>query len=251
METDLRARLSERPLVAPSILSCDFARLGEECRAVVAAGARILHVDVMDGSFVPNITLGPDLVAAVHRSVDVPLDCHLMIERPERFVGAFAEAGAAIITVHAEATVHLHRLMQQIKETGALAGVSLNPATSLSAIEAVLDEIDLVLIMTVNPGFGGQRPIPSAIRKVGQLRQLLRERGITRGPLIEVDGGVKVENLHDYAGADLLVSGSGVFGLPGSPAPKASLDEAGLRRAYTDVLGRFEAELAGTRPATP
>ncbi|MCA9556803.1 MAG: ribulose-phosphate 3-epimerase, partial [Myxococcales bacterium] len=136
----MRDRLAARPAIAPSILSSDFARLGEDCRAVVAAGASILHVDVMDGHFVPNITLGPDIVKALRGAVDVPLDCHLMISEPERYVGAFVEAGAAIVTVHAEASHHLHRLLQQIKEAGALAGVSLNPATSLQAIEAVLDE---------------------------------------------------------------------------------------------------------------
>ena len=244
MRNGLKSLLAKRPAIAPSILSADFARLGEDCRAVTRGGARILHVDVMDGHFVPNITLGPDIVKAVARSVDVPLDCHLMISRPEAYVEDFVKAGAAIVTVHAEATNHLHRLLQQIKEAGALAGVSLNPATPLTAIEAVLDEIDLVLVMSVNPGFGGQKPIPSAIRKIGQLRQRFADRGLSDPPLIEVDGGVKVENLKDFAGADLFVSGSGVFNLPGWDGPrKDALDEGGLAAAYEGILARFEVEL--------
>ena len=242
----LKTRLSAAPVINPSILSADFSRLGEDCRAVVEAGASILHVDVMDGHFVPNITLGPDIVKAVARSVDVPLDCHLMVSEPDRYIQPFVDAGASIVTVHAEATHHLHRLLQQIKEAGALAGVSLNPATPLSVIETVLDEIDLVLIMTVNPGFGGQKPIASSIAKVGQLTEMINRRRMTNPPLIEVDGGVKVENIHDYSGSDLLVSGSGVFKLPGwSGPPKSDLDYDGLVKAYSQVLGRFNSAMGG------
>ena len=243
------SNLPRGPLILPSILSADFARLGEDCRAVVAAGAKVLHVDVMDGHFVPNITLGPDLVAALRRSVDVPLDVHLMIERPEQYVGAFRAAGADVITVHAEATHHLHRLVQQIKETGAAAGVSLNPATPLSVLDYVLEDLDLVLIMTVNPGFGGQKPIPAAIGKVRELRARLRTRGITRVPIIEVDGGVKVENFADYHGADWYVSGSGVFNLPGvAEADKRKLDFEALKEGYRKVLGRFDRVVAKDPP---
>lgn len=241
--------LPRGPLILPSILSCDFARLGEDCRAVVEAGAKVLHVDVMDGHFVPNITLGPDLVAAVRRSVDVPLDVHLMIERPEQYVGAFRQAGADVITVHAEATHHLHRLVQQIKETGAAAGISLNPATPLSVLEYVLGDVDLILIMTVNPGFGGQKPIPAAIKKVKELRALFQRCGINSPPLIEVDGGVKVENFGDYRGADWFVSGSGVFNLPGvTEQEKRKLGFEALAEGYRKVLGRFDGVIAKDPP---
>ena len=159
--------------IAPSILSADFARLGEEVRAVAAAGADYIHIDVMDGRFVPNITIGPLVVEAVRKVTDLPLDVHLMIEEPERYVEDFAAAGADIIVVHAEACRHLHRVVQQIKATGKKAGVSLNPATPLHVLDYVLEELDLVLLMTVNPGFGGQSFIEACVPKIQQLRGML------------------------------------------------------------------------------
>lgn len=199
-----------RHLIAPSILSADFGRLGAEVEAVTAADADWIHVDVMDGHFVPVITLGPSITAAVGRHTDLPLDVHLMIEKPERHLEAFAEAGAAVITVHQEVCPHLHMTLRTIRSLGCKAGVSINPGTPLSALESVLDCLDLVLVMTVNPGWGGQSAIPSAIAKVARLRARLKELGLD-DVLIEVDGGVKVDNIGDFAAADVLVSGSGVF----------------------------------------
>jgi len=198
--------------IAPSILSADFARLGEEVRAVAAAGADYIHVDVMDGHFVPNITIGPLVVEAVRKITDLPLDVHLMIEHPDRYVPDFARAGADIIVVHAEAAVHLHRSVQLIKSLGKKAGVSLNPATPLSALEYVLDELDLVLLMTVNPGFGGQSFIEACLPKIHALRAMLDRRGCEAE--LEVDGGVKIDNIDriSHAGADVFVAGSAVFG---------------------------------------
>lgn len=201
-----------KKLIAPSILSADFSRLKQELASVEAAGADYIHIDVMDGHFVPNITIGPFIVEAIKRSTKVPLDVHLMIERPEDYIKSFRSAGADIITIHAEATVHLHRLVQSIKEEGAKAGVSINPGTPLKAIEEVLDCIDLVLIMSVNPGFGGQQFIPHSIEKIKKLRKMLDERGLKA--ILEVDGGVKVSNIKkvSMAGADMFVAGSAVFG---------------------------------------
>ncbi len=198
--------------IAPSILSADFSRLGDEIRAVEAAGADYLHVDVMDGRFVPNITIGPLVVEAARRVTGLPLDVHLMIEEPERYVESFAKAGADIIVVHAEACRHLHRVVQQIKGLGTKAGVSLNPATPLCALEYVLEELDLVLLMTVNPGFGGQSFIESGLHKIQQLRGMLDRRGCEAE--LEIDGGVKPSNVSQiaHAGADVLVAGSAVFG---------------------------------------
>lgn len=197
--------------IAPSILSADFARLGEEVRAVAAAGADYIHIDVMDGRFVPNITIGPLVVDAVRKVTDLPLDVHLMIEEPERYVEDFAAAGADIIVVHAEACRHLHRVVQQIKATGKKAGVSLNPATPLNVLDYVLEELDLVLLMTVNPGFGGQSFIEACVPKIQQLRGMLDRRGCEAE--LEIDGGVKPANIARlaHAGADVMVAGSAVF----------------------------------------
>jgi ribulose-phosphate 3-epimerase len=198
--------------IAPSILSADFSRLGEEVRAVEAAGADYIHIDVMDGHFVPNITIGPLVVEAVRRVTALPLDVHLMIENADRYIPDFVKAGADIVVVHAEATAHLHRTVQLIKSLGARAGVSLNPATPLCALEHILEELDLVLLMTVNPGFGGQSFIESCIPKIHALRAMLDRRGCEAE--LEVDGGVKTDNIARiaHAGADVFVAGSAVFG---------------------------------------
>ena len=199
--------------VAPSLLSADFSRLGEEIRAVEAAGADIIHVDVMDGHFVPNITIGPLIVEAARRSTKLPLDVHLMITNPELYIADFAKAGADYITVHVETACHLHRLVQSIKSHNKVkAGAVLNPATPLSSLDHILPDLDMVLIMSVNPGFGGQSFIPSAMDKIRQLRKRIDELGLSIE--IEVDGGVKPENAAGIAdaGADILVAGSAVFG---------------------------------------
>jgi ribulose-phosphate 3-epimerase len=198
--------------IAPSILSADFSRLGDEIRAVEAAGADYIHIDVMDGHFVPNITIGPLLVESVRRVTALPLDVHLMIENPDRFIPDFAEAGADIIVVHAEAVYHLNRSIQLIKSLGKKAGVSLNPATPLNCLEYVLDDLDLVLLMTVNPGFGGQEFIKTSIPKIRSLREMLDMCGSEAE--LEVDGGVKAGNIAgiSHAGADVFVAGSAVFG---------------------------------------
>jgi ribulose-phosphate 3-epimerase len=200
--------------VAPSILSADFSRLGEEIRAVEAAGADIIHIDVMDGHFVPNITIGPLVVQAARKVTKLPLDVHLMIENPELYIADFSKAGADYLTVHAEAAYHLHRLVQSIREhKGVKAAVSLNPATPLEALDYVLGDLDMVLIMSVNPGFGGQAFIPSQYDKIRALRKRIDDRKLAVE--IEVDGGVKTDNAAEVAaaGADILVAGSAVFGV--------------------------------------
>ena len=201
--------------IAPSILSADFARLGEEVKMVEAGGAGLIHIDVMDGHFVPNITIGPLIVKALRPHTDLPLDVHLMIENPDRYIDAFAEAGADYITVQVEACVHLHRVIQTIKAKGIKAGVALNPHTPLVNIEDIMADLDLVLIMSVNPGFGGQAFIPHTLDKLRRLRMLLQEQDLTHIE-VEVDGGVKLDNIREIAeaGAQLLVSGSGIFRTP-------------------------------------
>lgn len=198
--------------IAPSILSADFCRLGEEVRSVAAAGADYIHIDVMDGHFVPNITIGPLVIEAVRKVTNLPLDVHLMITEPDRYIPDFAAAGADIIVVHAEACWHLHRTVQLIKSLGKKAGVSLNPATPLQQLDHVIDELDLVLLMTVNPGFGGQSFIEACIPKIQSLRAMLDRRGLEAE--LEVDGGVKPDNIAriSHAGADVFVAGSAVFG---------------------------------------
>ncbi|HET8540805.1 MAG TPA: ribulose-phosphate 3-epimerase [Anaeromyxobacter sp.] len=200
--------------IAPSLLSADFGRLAEEVRAVEAAGADLIHVDVMDGRFVPNITIGPLVIEAVRKVTRLPIDAHLMIVEPERYVEAFAKAGADIVSVHAEVSPHLHRTLQAIRAAGARPAVALNPATPLSAVEWVLGECEMVLVMTVNPGFGGQRYIDSGTRKVADLRALAD--GVNPKLEIEVDGGVKPETAAAVAaaGANVLVAGTAVFGQP-------------------------------------
>ncbi|MDX2434994.1 MAG: ribulose-phosphate 3-epimerase [Desulfobacterales bacterium] len=199
-------------MMAPSILSADFTRLGEEIRAVENAGADIIHIDVMDGHFVPNITIGPLVVASVRKITDLPLDVHLMIEDADRYIDDFAKAGADWITVHVEACPHLHRTVSRIKELGKKAGAVLNPATPLGTLDEILADVDLVMLMSVNPGFGGQSFIRSSLNKIKTLKNMIEDRGLEVG--IEVDGGVSPATIKDVAGAgaNIFVAGSAVFG---------------------------------------
>jgi ribulose-phosphate 3-epimerase len=197
--------------IAPSILSADFARLGDEIKSVETAGADFIHIDVMDGQFVPNLTVGPLIVEAARSVTTLPLDVHLMIVRPDLLIPDFIRAGATYVTVHVEACVHLHRTIQLIKQLGAKAGVTLNPATPISSIEEILDEIDLLLVMSVSPGFGGQSFIPKVLDKIKAARKMITSRGLHTH--LSVDGGIKVSNVKRVveAGADLLVAGSAIF----------------------------------------
>lgn len=210
--------------IAPSILSADFATLGEAIARVEAAGADLLHVDVMDGHFVPNLTIGPPVIESIRKRTRLPLDVHLMIEEPERWVDTYVRAGADYVTVHVEASTHLQRALTSIREAGARSGVALNPSTSPEVLQYVLDDLDLVLVMSVNPGFGGQSFIPNAYEKIQRLRQILGKRDV----LVSVDGGVKIDNAARLAqaGAMVLVAGSSVFGTPDPGAAVAALRSA-------------------------
>jgi len=197
--------------IAPSILSADFSKLGEEIRAVEKAGADLIHIDVMDGHFVPNITIGPSVIESLRGVTRLPFDVHLMIENPEKYIGAFVSAGSNTITVHVEAAIHLHRLVEMIRESGCKAGVSLNPATSLDQVEEILPGVDLLLVMTVNPGFGGQKFIKSMEHKIKKARDLVDR--LSPDTSIEVDGGITLQNIKAVsdAGADIFVAGASVF----------------------------------------
>ncbi len=215
--------------IAPSILSADFSRLGEEIRAVEKAGADLIHVDIMDGHYVPNLTIGPGVVASLRKTTSLPFDVHLMIEDPDRYIDAFVDAGSNIITVHTEAVIHLHRTVHYIKAKGIKAGVSLNPSTPLSCVEEILPDIDLLLIMTVNPGFGGQKFISGMLPKIRKAKDIVQTKNL--GLAIEVDGGVTTENIGTLveAGADMFVAGASIFGSP----------------SYADTIRKMKAILGG------
>jgi ribulose-phosphate 3-epimerase len=227
--------MAQPVLIAPSILSADFARLAEEIAAVEQAGADLLHVDVMDGHFVPNLTVGPPIVESLKKVTKLPLDVHLMITNADAFIPEFVEAGADYLTVHVEACPHLHRTIQSIKERGIKAGVTLNPATPISSLQDILGDVDLVLIMSVNPGFGGQKFIPSVLKKISDARTMLDR--INSHALLEVDGGVKVENTKAIvaAGATTLVAGSAIFS----------------QRDYKATIAALRAAAQTASPSTP
>ncbi len=211
-------------LVAPSILSCDFGRLRDEVQAVEAVGADLIHVDVMDGRFVPNITLGPIIVEAVRRSTKLPIDVHLMIVEPEKYIADFVAAGASIVSVHAEVCPHLHRTLEQIRSVGAKPSVALTPSTPLAAVEEIVGEVDQILLMSVNPGFGGQKFIEATVEKVRRLRALLNARGLTHVD-IELDGGINAETARKVvsAGGTVLVAGNSIFRSPDYAAAMTQL----------------------------
>ena len=212
--------------IAPSILSADFSRLGEQIKTVERAGASLLHVDVMDGRFVPNITVGLPVVRAISRATQLPIDAHLMIVEPARYVESFVEAGARMVSIHIEADPHAHRTLTAIRAAGAQAGIAINPATSLSVLEEAIKFVDFVLVMSVNPGFGGQEFISSSLDKVRRLRKMLDERGSKAR--IEIDGGIDQDNVAEVAGAgaEIIVSGSAIFGAPDPAVALRELREA-------------------------
>ena len=212
--------------IAPSILSADFSRLGEQIKTVERAGASLLHVDVMDGRFVPNITVGLPVVKAISRATQLPIDAHLMIVEPARYVESFVEAGAQMVSIHIEADPHAHRTLTALRAAGAQAGIAINPATSLSALEEAIRFVDFVLVMSVNPGFGGQEFISSSLDKVRRLRKMLDERGLKAR--IEIDGGIDQDNVAEVAGAgaEIIVSGSAIFGAPDPAVALRELREA-------------------------
>ena len=219
--------MSSPVLIAPSILAADFVRLADEIAAVERAGADLLHIDVMDGHFVPNLTIGPPVVESIKKVTKLPLDVHLMITNADAFIPEFVAAGADYVTVHVEACPHLHRTIQSIKERGAKAGVTLNPATPVSLLQDILADVDLVLVMSVNPGFGGQKFIPSVLKKIAGIREMLDR--IQSRALLEVDGGVKVDNAAQIiaAGANILVAGSAIFSSQDYAGTIAALRTAG------------------------
>ena len=217
---------TEEAVIAPSILACDFGRLFDEVQAVTDAGADWIHVDVMDGHFVPNITIGPRIVEAVRDATQLPLDVHLMIQQPERYIDSFVKAGATTVGVHAEACPHLHRTVAQIRETGARASVTINPGTPANAVEAVIGDVDQVLVMTVNPGFGGQQFIAGTLAKVETLRGWIRDRELS--VRLEVDGGITEDTIASAAraGANAFVAGTAIFGAPNYREAIAALRQA-------------------------
>ena len=217
-------------ILAPSLLAADFSRLGEEIRTIAEEGARYIHLDVMDGAFVPSISFGAPVISRLRPCADIVFDVHMMVEEPSRYVEDYVKAGADIITVHAEACRHLDRTVQQIRSLGVKVGIALNPATSLSVLDYMLDQVDMVLLMSVNPGFGGQKYIPYVTEKIKILRRCLNERGLHTD--IQVDGGVNLANAREliYAGANVLVAGSAVFG----PETRENT------RAFMDLLGECE-----------